>query len=73
MQSLEAWDRFPTLYQPVAVAILGAAGVALVLGWLRPAPWLLALALLATLMAVWIYATVQWLRLDDPEAGLPES
>ena len=41
--------------------------------WLRPAPWLLAMALLATLMAVWIYATVQWLRLDDPEAGLPES
>ena len=73
MQSLEAWDRFPSLYRPVAVAIIGAAGVALVLGWLRPAPWLLAMALLATLMAVWIYATVQWLRLDDPEAALPGS
>ena len=73
MKSLEDWDRFPTLYRPVAAATFAAAAVALVLGWLRPAPWLLAMLMLAMLVAVWIFANYRWLQLDDPEAALPEA
>jgi low temperature requirement protein LtrA len=73
MNSLNDWDRLPSLYRPVAAATVAAAVVVLVLGWLHPAPWLLALLLLTTLSAVWVFATYQWLHLDDPEAALPEA
>jgi membrane protein implicated in regulation of membrane protease activity len=48
-----------------------AAAAVLAVGWLRPAPWALALAVVAILSAVWIFAVDRWLRLDDPQAALP--
>lgn len=72
MRSLQDWDRLPALYQPVSAAAALAAAVALLIGWWRPAPWLLALALVVLLSAVWLFAVDRWLRLDDPDAALPE-
>ena len=71
MSSLDDWDRFPTLYRPVAAATLVGALAALGRAWLHPAPWLLALLLLTSLTAVWIFANYRWLQLDDPDAAIP--
>jgi hypothetical protein len=38
------------------------AAVAVVAGWVRPAPWLLALALVAVLSALWFLAVSRFLR-----------
>lgn len=70
MVTLRDYERFPTLYRPVAIAMLAAAALAVVIGWLAPAPWLLALMLIATLMAVWVFSIVRWLQLDDPSAAV---
>ena len=40
------------------------AVVAGVIGWTRPAPWLFALLLVATLSVVWIVAVSRFLRAD---------
>jgi hypothetical protein len=44
------------------VALVVAAAAALAVGWLRPAPWLLALALVAILTLLWFYAVVLFIR-----------
>jgi hypothetical protein len=46
-------ERHPRVYRSLTPALLAAAGAALVLGALRPAPWLLALGLVALLSATW--------------------
>jgi len=71
MNSLDDWDRFPTLYRPVAAATVVGAFAALGWAWLHPAPWLLALLLLTSLTAVWLFANYRWLQLDDPDAAIP--
>jgi membrane protein implicated in regulation of membrane protease activity len=40
----------------------GSAGAALVVGWLRPAPWLLALLLVAILSVLWLFAVSRFVR-----------
>ena len=52
-RSLIDHERQARVYGPLTPAMLAAAGAALVLGALRPAPWLLALGLLALLSATW--------------------
>ncbi|MFY1679290.1 MULTISPECIES: low temperature requirement protein A [unclassified Streptomyces] len=47
---------------PVRVALAGAAMVSLLLGWARPAPWSLALTLLALFALTWGYAFTRRLR-----------
>jgi hypothetical protein len=42
--------------------LIGAALAVLVLGWLAPAPWLLALSTVAVLGVVWQFAVDRWLR-----------
>ena len=51
---------------PAATSWLPAGGAvaALFVGWLRPAPWLLALLLVAILSAVWFFAVSRFLRAD---------
>lgn len=66
MRALQDYDRLPSLYRPVSAGLVVAAGVALLAGWWRPAPWLLALTLVLILTAVWLFAIDRWLRLDDP-------
>ena len=53
--------RLPTA-QPGAWPAAPAA--ALVVGWARPAPWLLALLLVAILSVLWFFAVSRFLRAD---------
>ena len=43
-------ERLAVVYRPLSVRLAGGAVAALVVGWLRPAPWLLALLLVAILV-----------------------
>jgi low temperature requirement protein LtrA len=71
LRTLRDFSRFPELFRPVSGAMLATAAVALVLGWLAPAPWVLAASLLATLTLLWLFAISRWLRLKDPSSVLP--
>ena len=62
-----------TVYDPLRVALVAAAGAALLVGWLRPLPWLLVTELVLILVVVWLIAVFRWLRLDDPDLALPGS
>jgi membrane protein implicated in regulation of membrane protease activity len=42
----------------------GAALAALVVGWARPVPWLLALLLFGILSVLWIFAVSRFLQAD---------
>jgi hypothetical protein len=42
----------------------GGAVAALLVGWSRSSPWLLALLLVAILSVLWIFAVIRFLRVD---------
>jgi low temperature requirement protein LtrA len=52
--------RLVTVYRPLSVALAVGAAAAVLAGALAPAPWLLALLLVAVLSGVWFFA-VAWL------------
>ena len=56
--------RLPAVYRPLGVALVAGAGTALLVGWLRPAPWVFALLLGAILSTLWLYAVSLFLRAD---------
>ena len=72
VRTLSDYDRLPTIYQPLSGAMFVAAAIALFLGWIRPAPWVLALSLLLLLAAVWGYAVWRWLLLENPDDIRPQ-
>jgi low temperature requirement protein LtrA len=57
-------ERLSLVFQPLGLALAGGAAAALLVGWMRPAPWLLALLLAAVLSAVWTFAVIRFLRAD---------
>ena len=57
-------QRLPAVYRPLGVALAAGAGTALLVGWLRPAPWVFALLLVAILSTLWFYAVSRFLRAD---------
>jgi hypothetical protein len=57
-------ERLSVVFHPLRLALCGGAATALVVGWMRPAPWLLALLLVAILSAVWFFAVSRFLRAD---------
>ena len=57
-------ERLAGVYQPLTLAMAGGAAAALVVGWTRPAPWLLALLLVAILSVLWSFAVKRFLRAD---------
>jgi low temperature requirement protein LtrA len=57
-------ERLALVFQPLRLALAGGAAAALLVGWLRPAPWLLALLLVAVLSVVWGFAVSRFLRAD---------
>jgi low temperature requirement protein LtrA len=63
-QALVDADRLAVVYRPLRIAMAGAAAAALAVGWIRPAPWLLALLLVAILSALWIFAFSRFLHVD---------
>jgi low temperature requirement protein LtrA len=60
-QTLELWTPARSIYGPTVVALLVGAGASLVLGWLQPAPWLLALLLALLMGGIWVFAVNRWL------------
>ncbi len=73
-RTLADFDRHAIVYRPLAWVMLGAAGVALLVGWWRPAPWLLALLLAAILASVWLFAVVRLFKTGTwTAAGAPET
>jgi low temperature requirement protein LtrA len=57
-------ERLFLVFHPLRLALSGGAAAALLVGWLRPAPWLLALLLVAILSVVWFFAVSRFLRAD---------
>ena len=71
MRSLVDYDRLSSIYRPLTGGIVAAAAASLVVGWMRPAPWLLVVIIVGILSAVWWLAVDRWLRLDDPTQARP--
>jgi low temperature requirement protein LtrA len=72
--ALEDARRLPGVYRPVTVAMAAGAAAALVVGWLNPAPWLLALLLAAILSILWAIVIGEFLRAGAwAEADLEET
>ncbi len=67
IRTTEDYRRLESVYQPVSVAMTIAAGAALLAGWWRPAPWLLALTLIVVLAGTWLFAVDRWLRLEESD------
>jgi low temperature requirement protein LtrA len=61
-QALVDADRLAAVYRPLRIATAGAAAMALAIGWVRPAPWLLALLLVVVLSLLWFFAITRFLR-----------
>jgi hypothetical protein len=57
-------ERLFPVFGPLGPALAAGAVAALLVGWARPAPWLLALLLVAVLSAVWGFAVSRFLRAD---------
>jgi low temperature requirement protein LtrA len=76
-RSLEDAVRLVAVYQPLTVALVVGAVGAFVAGLVTPAPWLLALLLVAILSALWLFAVAwliragEWLN-DQPSRARPE-
>ncbi|MFR9795736.1 low temperature requirement protein A [Streptomyces sp. MS06] len=62
LPTLEDYGRRASAYATVQVVFTGTAATSLLIGWARPAPWLLALSLQLLLLAAWSLAFVRWLR-----------
>jgi low temperature requirement protein LtrA len=54
--------RLPGVYRPLEVAMAFGAVAALLVGWINPAPWLLAALLAAILSVLWAVAVGEFLR-----------
>lgn len=63
-QSLVDAERLAFVYRPLRIALAIGAVAALVVGWVRPAPWLLAVLLVAILSVLWAFAVLRFLRAD---------
>lgn len=61
-RSLVDAERLVVVYRPLSRAMAGGAAAALVVGWVRPQPWLLALLLVAILFVLWVFAVSRFLR-----------
>ena len=61
-RTLADYHRHAAIYRPLAFVMTGAAGVALLVGWLQPTAWLLAVLLAAILATVWLFAVVRCSR-----------
>jgi hypothetical protein len=65
--------RLAGVYQPLSLALAGGAVAAGAVGWARPAPWLLALLLVAILVVLWCFAVSRFLRADAWGESLGEA
>jgi low temperature requirement protein LtrA len=67
VRSLKDYERLASVYRPLSAVFAGGALAAVVIGWLRPSPWALALSLVAVLVIVWFVGVERWLRVPDDQ------
>jgi hypothetical protein len=60
--SLEDAERLEEVYRPLGAVLAAGAAVALLAGWLAPAPWLLATLLVAVLTVLWFFVVARMIR-----------
>ena len=61
-RTLEVARRLTEVYTPVSSVMVGGAVAAVIVGVVRPAPWLLALVLVAIFVTMWLVAVNRFLR-----------
>jgi low temperature requirement protein LtrA len=72
-QALQDAERLILVYRPLGMVLAIGAVAALIIGWVRPAPWLLAVLLIAVLSVLWAFAVLRFLSADawgDAPAGV---
>ena len=72
-QSLADAERLVSVYRPLSIALALGAVAASVVGWARPAPWLLALLMIVILSLAWTFAVLRFLRADAWGEASPTS
>ena len=65
--SLADWRELARIYRPASAALGVAAGVALLIGWLAPPPWLHIVLLTLVLGVVWLYSILTWFSISHRE------
>lgn len=68
---LEDSRRLSTVFGPLRWAMVLAGLAVLGAGWIRPAPWALALVVSFVLSALWLYAILRWVKYTDPDEQVP--
>jgi len=63
IRTLADLERLGAVYRPLSRVMVGAAGIALLVGWWRPMGWVLTVTLFAILLGVWLFAVDRMLRL----------
>ena len=61
-RELEDAVRLEMVYRPLGAVLAAGAAIALLAGWLAPAPWILATLLVAILTAVWFFVVARMIR-----------
>ena len=61
-RSLEDALRLEIVYRPLGTVLATGAAIALLAGWLAPAPWILAALLVAILTALWFFVVARMIR-----------
>lgn len=67
--ALADWQDLTAVYRPVSTALILAALVSLLLGWLAPTPWLHILLLILVLGAVWAFGMVTWFSVTHKDTA----
>ena len=61
-RSLEDAQRLQIVYRPLPAVLAAGAGIALLAGWLAPAPWILAALMVAVLTLLWFFVVARMIR-----------
>jgi low temperature requirement protein LtrA len=61
-RSLEDARRLEVVYRPLGAVLAAGAAIALLAGWLAPAPWVLAALIVAILTALWFFVVARMIR-----------
>ena len=63
-EALQDAERLVSVYRPLSLVLAVGAVAALVVGWVHPPPWLLALLLVGVLSVLWVFAVLRFLNAD---------
>ena len=61
-RSLQDARRLEIVYRPLGAVLAAGAAIALLAGWLAPAPWLLAGLIVGVLTALWFFVVARMIR-----------